>query len=155
MERQLVLNVLAAEWGDPPMTVYHVELLDPEKMASYPASAGGQDALKAMLSGIEMVTATLGIYLPRPSVPKAGEQVWVFLLDTRETMLGKAQKADYPHLYVEGGDNQLHCDRKCGAVVGSSQSSSPTGVDPFGDCPQHPEYNRFPGIPHGGGDEWT
>ena len=67
--------------------------------------------------------------------------------DFKLTPLGAGAK--YPHKYPgrpghnpnDPGDCYTSdCEYECGCWAGPSRSGGPDGVDPFGNCPKHPEY---------------
>lgn len=43
----------------------------------------------------------------------------------------------FPHSYEEDGTSD--CAHGCGGWAGPSRSGGPDGVDPFGECPAHPD----------------
>ena len=67
-------------------------------------------------------------------------------------MEGKIESPDehYPHDYPGDPDKPENngdawtsdCSYKCGAWAGPSRSGGPEGIDPFGECPKHPNRNK-------------
>jgi hypothetical protein len=52
----------------------------------------------------------------------------------------------YPHTYPGCESEQFFtsdCANGCGCWMGSCRSGGPDGVDQFGDCPNHPDYDEF------------
>ena len=59
----------------------------------------------------------------------------------------------YPHHYpgIQLDEFYFTSDCICGCWMGGSRSGGPNGIDPFGNCPKHPDYDelydRYP-MPH-------